>query len=45
MQDAYMFQNRFALGIGGYGAGGRFGQNVFDMPSSAQYRQFHEMKA
>jgi len=40
-----MFQNRFASGIGGYGVGGRYGQNPYDMPSSAQYRQFHEMKA
>jgi hypothetical protein len=40
-----MFQNRFASGMGGYGGAGRFGQNNFDMPSSAQYRQFHEMKA
>jgi hypothetical protein len=44
-QDSFMFQNRFASGIGGYGAGGRFGHNTYDMPSSAQYRQFHEMKA
>lgn len=45
MADSFMFQNRFAQGIGGFGAGGRYGQNAFDMPSSAQYRQFHEMKA
>lgn len=44
MQDTYMFQNRFGA-MGGFGMGGRFGQNGFDMPSSAQYRQFHEMKA
>ncbi len=40
-----MFQNRFASGIGGYGVGSRFGHNIFDQQSSAQYRQFHEMKA
>lgn len=45
MSDTFMFQNRFAQGIGGFGIGGRYGQNGFDMPSSAQYRQFHEMKA
>lgn len=37
-----MFQNRFATGMGGnYGGAGGFGRNNFDMPSSAQYRQFH----
>lgn len=41
MQDQFMFQNRFAQGIGGFGIGGRFGQNGLDMHSSAQYRQFH----
>ena len=40
-----MLQNRFATGMGGYGVAGRFGNNTFDMPTSAQYRQFHEMKA
>lgn len=45
MQDSFMFQNRFSSGIGGYGMGSRFGHNTFDMPTSAQYRQFHEMKA
>jgi hypothetical protein len=44
MHESYMFQNRFAPGMGGYGVAGRFG-NAFDMHSSAQYRQFHEMKA
>jgi hypothetical protein len=43
MNDTYLFQNRFAAGIGGYGMG-RFGQNNGDMLST-QYRQFHEMKA
>jgi hypothetical protein len=40
-----MFQNRFGTGMGNYGVAGRFGQNTLDMHSSAQYRQFHEMKA
>jgi hypothetical protein len=44
MQNSFMFQNRFTPGLG-YGVAGRFGQNMYDMPSSAQYRQFHEMKA
>jgi hypothetical protein len=45
MHESYMFQNRFGTGMGNYGVAGRFGQNTLDMHSSAQYRQFHEMKA
>lgn len=41
MHESYMLQNRFGAGMGGYGMAGRFGQNTFDMHSSAQYRQFH----
>lgn len=42
MNEAYMYQHRFASNMGGYG---RFAHGIFDGPSSAQYRQFHEMKA
>jgi hypothetical protein len=37
-----MYQHRFTSNMGGYG---RFAHGIFDGPASAQYRQFHEMKA
>ena len=50
MNESYMNQNRFptnygAANYGAYGSSGRYNQNMFDGPASAQYKQFHEMKA
>jgi hypothetical protein len=44
-EAAYMYQNRFAANMGGFGMGNRFGHGMFEGPSSAQYIQFHVMKA